>query len=891
MGHASLPIDYVTYANELDPDPQYVETTWGELVSELTQHDLTDCDPCPGGKKCRAKFGMALSPGIPREGTTRSDASTGKVGFLMLDFDHLTQKEAEGVDERTEGLELVAHSTHSHRHGLPADEAAGTPARPPEEDLCFRIAFPYPRPLTPAEHKKVRAAFIEKYRLEWRRPDGSKAGADPARKDLSGIYFFPSAPKSQKDNLIAVHQEGTLVEVDELLAAAPAAMTASAAVTAVSAPLPVTPTGPVDMEAIRRALRAYNPRKRPEDEGEVISKKELAGRVARGEALVKSTEPGQRDHSCNRIGFILGRKFADLIPDEATLLALVDMPVRLMPTYPDDDPEKDSLESRFAKVFRGYANGHAAHEAQVKERAERKAERKAEHKSLYTGGIAERLNRHKQASTGEVEANDCEDDEGDEDGRFDADGNETAEWVETNWEKKRKLLLRAPDREDGSEGALLKGGANAALILEHEPRWRGCIRFNEVTKDVVIGDAPIREYEKSVASVTNGINNWLQIEFGLILTSTVARDQIYHVARANSFDPLKDYLNGVRHDRTKRIDTFLEVYCGAETEDEEGNDITEYLRKISRRFLMGAAARGLKPGCQMDNVLILEGEQGVKKSRFLRALGGEFFADSTMNVTDKDSKMLVSQHWIIELAELSSLRPNETEAQKGFFSSPVDKFRPPYAHAVEKFPRRCVCVGTTNDYKYMYDPTGARRPWPVRCRALDARRVKKDRDLIWAEAVAEYKAGFTCPDCLASNDGDTSKEEDRCEKHRWWLTLEENKKYLEGQNNQRIRSGFAGVLKSWLLAFKPELRPTELTTTVIALEALSIPPDRIESHFKAIGLAAAALKMEHKQRMVNGKREWMYVVPEEMRTAPILTGVESSELPPKLKLVPKEGKK
>lgn len=884
--HSSLPIARVEYANELDNEPTLVEGTWGELVNELIQHDLTECDPCLGGKKCTAKFGMALSPGIPREGEERCEQAIKEVTFLMLDFDHLTQKEADGVEERLAGYELAAHSTHSHRHGLPADPHTGAPARPSEEDICFRVALPYPRPLTPDEHKKVRQAFIVKHKLEWKRPDSSKAGADPARSDLSGIYFFPSAPKSQAEHLIAGHQEGELVPVGELIASA-SPQRAVSVITAVSAPPPVVPAGSVDMENIRRALRTYNPRRRPDDDSKVISKKELAGRVGRGEALVKPTEPGQRDHTCNRIGFILGRNFSHLVADEATLLFLLDMPVRLMPTYPDDDPEKDGLESRFAKVIRGYANGHAAHEAQVKERAERKAKRDVIHQGIVPGksAVAARLNRVKRGPT--VEAGDVANDDEDLDDGFDGGFEETSEWVEANWEKKKKLLLRLPPKGEETEGPLRQAGANAALILENEPRWRGTLRWNEVTKDVVVTSAPMREYEKTVTAVTIGTGNWLQIAYGLVLNSNVVQDQIYHVARANAFDPLKDYLNGIRADSTKRIDTFLEVYCGAETEDEDGNDITEYIRRVSRCFLLGAVARGLKPGCQMDNVLILEGGQGVKKSRFLRALGGEFFADSTMNITDKDSKMLVSQYWIIELAELSSLRPNETEAQKGFFSCPEDKFRPPYARAVEKFPRRCVCVGTTNDSKYMYDATGARRPWPVRCKALDARKVKRDRDLIWAEAVAEYKAGFTCPDCLASNEGDASKEEDRCAKHRWWFTLEENQRLLESQNTKRIRSGFADVLKAWLLGFKPELRPIELTSTMIALDALKIPVDRIESHYKAINLATTALKMEHVQiSRGGGKREWVYRVPDELRTASMQVDASSDQAKPNLKLVP-----
>lgn len=54
-----------------------------------------------------------------------------------------------------------------------------------------------------------------------------------------------------------------------------------------------------------------------------------------------------------------------------------------------------------------------------------------------------------------------------------------------------------------------------------------------------------------------------------------------------------------------------------------------------------------------------------------------------------------------------------------------------------------IFVGTTNEDCYLRDNTGARRFWPIRCGALDLARIERDREQLFAEAVARFKAGET----------------------------------------------------------------------------------------------------------------------------------------------------
>ena len=85
-------------------------------------------------------------------------------------------------------------------------------------------------------------------------------------------------------------------------------------------------------------------------------------------------------------------------------------------------------------------------------------------------------------------------------------------------------------------------------------------------------------------------------------------------------------------------------------------------------------------------------------------------------------------------------------AMKSFITRRNDRFRPPYGKHIVNLPRQCVFAGTINPPenggRYLKDPTGARRIWPVACRGmLDRAGVERDRDQLWAEAVHRFKAG------------------------------------------------------------------------------------------------------------------------------------------------------
>ena len=213
-------------------------------------------------------------------------------------------------------------------------------------------------------------------------------------------------------------------------------------------------------------------------------------------------------------------------------------------------------------------------------------------------------------------------------------------------------------------------------------------------------------------------------------------DAVTRIALEYQFNPILDYLDGLKWDGQKRIDTWLTVYLGAE--DRPLN------RAMGRKWLVAAVRRVRLPGCKFDNIPTLEGPQGSLESTLVRKMAGdrENFSDADILQSDKrEQQELCEGVWFYEIAELSGLHKGEVEKVKAFASRQEDKARAAYARRVSVRPRTCVFVGTTNDDEYLQDQTGNRRFWPIRIGRIDIEAFRRDRDQLFAEAVVGEATG------------------------------------------------------------------------------------------------------------------------------------------------------
>lgn len=381
-------------------------------------------------------------------------------------------------------------------------------------------------------------------------------------------------------------------------------------------------------------------------------------------------------------------------------------------------------------------------------------------------------------------------------------------------------------------------GSNVKLILSNDIEWKGFIRYNQLAKRIEVTGGPLENVDAGGWDII--ARNWLETsKYRISVKKTDVGDQLWAVAWENSYDPLEDYLTGLRWDGMPRISTFFERYYGATASS------PEYLTKVSEKFLLSCVARALDPGCKMETVVVLQGNQGVGKSKSLKALAGGFFSDEAVNIHDKDSKALASKFWIIELAELVSLRRSEAEAMKSFISRAEDTFRAPYARTNSTQPRRCVFVGTTNEDEYLKDVTGNRRFWPVKVSKVDNEALIRDRDQLWAEALVRYRTG---------------------EKF-YFEAVDAHLAEAEAETVKALPARAESILMWWRKLAK---RPEAVTGTDIALDALGLLKAQINrAVLTEIGVAMKALGFGKVQRMVDGVRLYYYTPPPLLATAPV----------------------
>lgn len=231
-----------------------------------------------------------------------------------------------------------------------------------------------------------------------------------------------------------------------------------------------------------------------------------------------------------------------------------------------------------------------------------------------------------------------------------------------------------------------------------------------------------------------GIKIWLARKFKFEVAVEKVNEVVQHIAVKNKFHPVRDYLDALEWDGVLRLDTWLRDYMGSKTPE-------PYLSSVSRKVLCALVARVYEPGCKYDQVLILEGAQGVGKSSAIRILTDPWYTDAHINIEDKDAVLNIRSTWGVELGELSGMRKADANRLKEFISQQTDKIRVPYGRRTEKFPRQCVFIGTTNTQEYLKDTTGNRRFWPVVVGKCDFINLKKDRDQLFAEARFAYELG------------------------------------------------------------------------------------------------------------------------------------------------------
>lgn len=241
-----------------------------------------------------------------------------------------------------------------------------------------------------------------------------------------------------------------------------------------------------------------------------------------------------------------------------------------------------------------------------------------------------------------------------------------------------------------------------------------------------------------------------------------------HVARKQRFHPVRDYLLSIEKDPA------IEPYDLDKVAPDFFRAKESLHVAMVRKWLIGAVARAMVPGCQMDYCLVLQGGQGIGKSTALRALATPELSCSSVPDNDKDLIQTAHSCWIYELAELDSVMSRrEAGRLKNLISTPRDRIRLPYGRTTQEMKRGSVFAATVNESEFLNDSTGSRRYWVVPidgAAKLDRDKLKANRDRIWKAALAAHRAGEL--PMLSDHDATASEEQNEQFRHDdAWLAL------------------------------------------------------------------------------------------------------------------------
>lgn len=316
----------------------------------------------------------------------------------------------------------------------------------------------------------------------------------------------------------------------------------------------------------------------------------------------------------------------------------------------------------------------------------------------------------------------------------------------------------------------------------------------------------------------------------------IVGDAVLKVAKENTTHPPREYLNSLTWDKIYRLDNWLH-YAYSCPKD-------KYHESVGSNWLKGLVKRIIEPGCKFDYVLVLIGEQGIKKSMsFSTLVTDKWHLEMTDTPDKKDFFEKMRGKIIIEFSEGETLSKTDVKKMKAVITMQTDTYRPSYGRFAIDFPRQCVFAMTTNDEKPLKDDTGNRRWLPIECtKEVDIKWIEDNRDQLFAEA---YHRVIT--------KGETT----------WEFPDEETK---QAQEDRRMEDPNTDIISEWYYNLPEKDIKNGITINRVYKEVLNnnMPSYKPLSSWDQRQLGTVlkyALKLEKRQVMINGIRQMRWFNP------------------------------
>ena len=203
------------------------------------------------------------------------------------------------------------------------------------------------------------------------------------------------------------------------------------------------------------------------------------------------------------------------------------------------------------------------------------------------------------------------------------------------------------------------------------------------------------------------------------------------------YHPIKNQILAVSWDEIPRAESFFIDVLGVED--------NVYNRECTRKWLLASLTRLFNNGVKFDEMIILQGGQGIGKSTTLQRLSLGYYTDITEKISDEVT-FKVMRTWLVELSELSTMMKTDSDSFKAWLSATKDTVRKKYSTDPNDYPRTFTVLGTTNNKEILKDRTGNRRYWLMYCEKDKIKNTiwSLDNNFIlqlWGEVYQWYKNG------------------------------------------------------------------------------------------------------------------------------------------------------
>jgi len=219
------------------------------------------------------------------------------------------------------------------------------------------------------------------------------------------------------------------------------------------------------------------------------------------------------------------------------------------------------------------------------------------------------------------------------------------------------------------------------------------------------------------------------------LSADITRTAVEYVAWQGRIDSAQEWLSSQQWDGVPRVSTFWATVMHQKP--------TPYFTAASEYLWTALAGRVIQPGVQADIVPVLSGKQGQRKSTLIAMLTPSAAEYVSVSLSDRDSDLSrkLRGKLIADWAELRGIRTREADSIKEWITQATDEWVPKFKEFSTTLARRFIIVGTTNNTRYLTDPTGHRRYLPLQVPygvVLNTTYLARWKDQLWAEAAVLF---------------------------------------------------------------------------------------------------------------------------------------------------------